>query len=369
MSSPAILAVGTRENWRGVEVTYDGYPDTLGVLLLLLLRRHGGLKSVAREFVSAPWGWRSLPGREAREDGWAPWFTPDDEYCRMQFVTWFVLDLEGNKLEVYDVTEKQWLEPALIGADGRALNRPAWVPEAPRWLPTRPSESNGTNARILEVLGQQGLSIERARAVVSAWLSSLVPRAQESEWELSCSEEATSWSPYTLAGRRLWIPDHPNSEGLEVIVSTEDGHDGYGSSLLEPWWEAAKSAGISEPEVEKTLEALFSAAASPGTQHPVRVGVAAVPPDSSGPAEPLRTPLLIQVLPAFSPEEWERRLEEGDIPDSIVQDDEGIHPAEELTPPTEWLVNLIRALSVPEEPLGMKLPQRRRAFFWPYDEA
>ncbi|HLM42397.1 MAG TPA: hypothetical protein VK458_00960, partial [Myxococcaceae bacterium] len=107
-----------------------------------------------------------------------------------------------------------------------------------------------------------------------------------------------------------------------------------------PWWEAAKRAGISESEVEKTLEALFSAAASPGTQHPVRVG-----------------------------EEWTRLLEEGDIPDSIVQDDEGIHPAEEPTPPTEWLVNLIRALSVPEDPVGMQLPRRRRAFFWPYDEA
>ncbi|MCY1018174.1 hypothetical protein [Pyxidicoccus sp. MSG2] len=383
MSEPAILAVGTRDLWRGVEVSDDGVPEMLGVFLLRLLRRYGGAKGVAEAFVSAPWGWRKLPTREANDSGWAPWFTPDDEHSRIQFLTWFILDVEHGRLEVYDVNAREWLEPVRLGADGRALNRPAWVPVAPRWLPTRPAQVDARGARILEELRKRGLSVERARAIVSTWMKGLVPQAARGAWQLWCGDDATSWSACRLGEQLLWIPDRTTDEKsyFELILSTEDCGVGFGSPSPEAWLRAVQETGVSRAKAGDTLDALFSAAVSPWAKAPVRVAVEGVMhAEPSGPfealkqklfkpaSEPLRVPQFLELLPAIPREELARRFENDEGPSSVVEDEDGLHPARTFEPPHGWLGGLVRALSVPVDSGSGAVPERRRTRFWPYDE-
>ncbi|NMO19381.1 hypothetical protein HPC49_18650 [Pyxidicoccus fallax] len=382
MSEPAILAVGTRDRWRGVEVTDDGEPGMLGVFLLRLLRRYGGLKGVAEKFVSAPWGWRKLPTREARENGWAPWFTPDNEHSHSQFLTWFILDIEGGRLEVFDVVEKQWLEPVRIAPDGSPLNRPDWVPPPPKWLPTRPAVVDVRAARVLEALRKNDLSVERARAIVSAWMRGRVPsEAVGDEWQLWCGEGATCWSAWRLDGQLLWIPDRAYDSYFELVLSTSDCAVGFGTASPEAWVEAALQVGIPRRKAGKAVEALLSAAAAPFSTLPVKVAVEGFfHEEPSGLLDEVKQKLfpplpqllprahIVEVLPAFSYEELMRRVDSGETPNNVVEDEEGFHPAREFEPPHEWLVHLVQTLSVPVAPRTTPLPERRRRSYWPYDE-
>jgi hypothetical protein len=380
MSTPAILAVGTREQWRGVEVTSDGTPAYLGVLLLRLLRRSGGLKAVAQRFVSAPWGWRSLPRREPRDSGWAPWLTPENPDSQTHFIHWYVLDLEGGTLEVYDVSRKAWLEPARIAGDGRALNRPDWVPTPSGWLPTRPAVAETDAHRVLGCLRVADIPLEQARTVVLAWMKGLVRGAEQGEWQLGCGRGVTCWSAWQLAGQRLWIPDRVDDGSFAFILATEDCGVGYASDSPEAWLAAAQGTGLSRKKAARLVGDLFAAAVQPWARHPVRAGiVGALHSEPSGaldalkrklfPPEPmlLRAPGFLEVLPAVPHELLLRQLERDDGPMSLVQDDDGFHPAKDFTPPKGWLLDLVRAMSVPVPPSG--LPERRRVSFWPYDEA
>jgi hypothetical protein len=380
MSEPAILAVGTREQWRGVEVTFDGAPEYLGVLLLRLLRRCGGLKAVAQRFVSAPWGWRSLPQRETRDSGWAPWLTPENPDSRTHFLNWYVLDVEGGTLEVYDVSQEAWLEPARIAADGRALNRPDWVPQPSGWLPTRPAVAETDAHRVLGCLRVADVPLEQARAVVLAWMRGLVQDAEQGEWQLRCGEDATCWSAWQLGAQRLWIPDRVDDDFFAFILSTEDCGVGYATAFPDVWLAAAQRTGLSRKKAARFVETLFTAAVQPWAKHPVRTGIEGVfHTEPSGllealkrklfPPRPtlLRVPEFLEVFPPVPHELLMRRLQQEDGPTSVVQDEEGLHPAKDFTPPKGWLLNLVRAMSVPVPPGG--LPERRRAYFWPYDEA
>lgn len=382
MSEPAILAVGTREQWRGVEVTDDGTPDILGVFLLRLLRRFGGLEGVAKRFVSSPWGWRSLPMREARDSGWAPWFTPEDEHSRVNFLNWFVLDVEGGRLEVYDVNEKQWLEPVRIAPDGRPLNRPDWVPEPSDWLPTRPAEVPSEAHRVLGCLRVADLSVDQARTVVLTWMRGLVPGAGRGEWQLRCADDATCWSAWTLGGQRLWIPDRTEESIFDIILSTEECGLGLGSSEPRSWIAAAQASGLNRKKAGRFVEALFAAAVQPWAKHPINAGIEGTfYSEPSGPLDALKRklfppppevlprPFFIEVLPAMSHEVFMRRIERGETPKHVVQDALGFHPATDFEPPKGWLLNLVKALCVPVPAGTPGLPERRRMYLWPYDEA
>ena len=382
MSEPAILGVGTRDQWRGVEVTDDGVPEILGVLLLRLLRRLGP-RGVADTFISSPWGWRSLPLREKRDSGSAPWFTPGDAQSRTHFLTWFILDLEGQRLEVHDVNSAQWLEPVQLAPDGRALNRPAWLPEPSPWLPTRAGVIDVRSARVLQELRQRGIAFEQARAIVAAWLRGLVPGSTSGDWQARCANEATVWSAWRLEQQRLWLPDRLEDSFFEFILSTEDGVVGLGSSAVADWWEAARRAGVGgDKKIARTLESLFSAAVAPGSKLPVQASVTAIMPrEPSGPlealrqkllgpvSEPLPRPVFLELLPDLSRQEFLRRLETGEMPDNLVEGKEGFHPAREFQPSREWIAQLVQAVSFPLASGTPDFPKRRRMFFWPYEEA
>jgi hypothetical protein len=386
MSEPAILAVGTRDRWRGIQVSHDGVPEVLGVFLLRLLRRYGGLKAVAEKFVASPTGWVNLPMREASKH--ARWFTQDDPDSRAAFLTWFILDVEGGRLEVFDVKQRQWLEAVQVAPDGRLLNRPAWVLAPPPWLPTRLAQVDAFAARILEGLRQHDLPVERARAIVSAWMRSLVPQAPKGDWELWRAEDATCWSAWRLDGQLLWIPDRVHGPGFRahgssftVVFSTGDCGVGFGTSNPARWLPAVEQAGVPRAKAARTLEALFAAAATPWAKHPVRVAVEGIfHQEPSGPLEALKqklfkpkpellpAPDVVEVLPAMPYEELGQLLQRGEIPWNVVQDAEGFHPARTLGLPREWFVHLLQALCVPVARGSYAVPERRRARFWPYEE-
>ncbi len=381
MSTPGILAVGTKERWRGVEVTHDGTPDSLGYLVLRLLRRFGGPQGVAKQFVSSPWGWRSLAGREARDSGWAPWFTPDDAYSRTHFVNWYILDVEGGRLEVYDVNEKVWLEPVRIAADGRPLNRPDWVPEPPDWLPTRPAEVEADTNRARGCLRLRDLPLEQARAVVLAWMKGLVPGAEKGEWQFECAADATSLSAWRLGDQLLWIPDRIEASYFEFTLATEDCGIGLGAASPEAWLQAAQRTGLNRKKGVRFVEELFAAAATPWAKGPVRTGIrASFYSEPTGPLDALKRklfppepemtpePFFMELGPLISHEEFMRRIERGDGPVQVAKEDDGIHIARDFTPPRGWLVNLVRAVGVPVPAGSPGVPARRRAYFWPYDE-
>ncbi|WP_163992123.1 hypothetical protein [Pyxidicoccus caerfyrddinensis] len=280
------------------------------------------------------------------------------------------------------MSTREWLEPVRLAADGRALNRPAWMPDAPRWLPTRPAQVDARAARILEELRKRDLPVERARAIVSAWLKGLVPQAARGEWQLWCGDDATCWSAWRLGEQLLWIPDRTDEGSyFELILSTEDCGVGFGSPSPKAWLRAVQEAGVSRAKAGDTLDALFSAAVSPWAEAPVRVGVEGViHAEPSGPLEalkqklfkpapkPLPAPQFLELLPAIPREELMRRFENDEGPSSVVEDEDGFHPARTFEPPHEWLVGLVRALSVPVGPGSGAVPERRRTRFWPYDD-
>jgi hypothetical protein len=380
MSTPGILAVGTREQWRGVEVTYDGTPDSLGFLVLRLLRRFG-VQGVVKQFISAPWGWRSITGREARDSGWAPWFTPENPYSQTHFINWYVLDVEGGRLEVYDCNTKAWLEPVRIAADGRPLNRPDWVPEPPDWLPTRPAEVASETNRVRGSLRVRDIPLEQARAVVLAWMKGLVPGAEKGEWQLECAEDATCLSAWRLGDQLLWIPDRIEAQYSEFFLATEDCGTGLGTPSPEAWAQAAQRTGFNRKKGVRFVEELFSVAATPWANGPVRTAIrVSYPSDPTGPLDALKrklfppepqlahAPFFMEVGKPISHEQVMRLIERGEQP-LIMQEDDGFHLGRDFTPPRGWLANLVRAVSVPVPAGSPGVPERRRAYFWPYDEA
>lgn len=367
VSEPAILGVGTRTRWRGVEVTDDGTPDVLGLFLLRLCRYYGGLEAVARKFVSEPWGWRTLPTRERRDDGWAPWFEPGNEHSSQQFLNWFVLDVEAGKLEVFDVNEGHWLEPALIAPDGRPRNRPAWVGDDPRWLSTTYGTTSLTSARILTALHEQPIAIDRARTVVAAWLHGLVPHSKHGDWQIWSGDDATTWSPWKIGEQRLWLPDQPSDVlPFALVLSTEDACVGFATMEVDNWRSAAMRAGVPQAEVARTLEALFAAAAAPWVKGPVKVAVSAT---MHGESEDhwLHQPMVFEMTSTISREEMVRLIREGQPPRNIIEGTDGYHLATEFKPPSNWIVDLIRAVNVPVEVEVEPLPERRRSRWWPFD--
>lgn len=380
VSANAILAAGNREAWKGVEVTFNGEPDNLGITLLRLLRAHGGTRAVADAFVSEPWGWTDLRLRDRRTEGRAAWIASGDELAKSAFGFWFVLDVERDRLEVFDVAADAWLEPAELAKDGLLLNHPGWIGDAPLWLQARRGVVTKAGMRIQAALRDRDVPMSLAHRIVAAWLQSLVPGDRADEWHVSCHDEATSWSAYRIAKRLLWIPDRLPELPGDFILATSHARSAVAFDLVAPWRAASLEAGVPPDEVTRVVQALFIAAASGQTSNPVDVSIEGEePPEGLGDRVKrwftgpkvvhLPRPKFIVKLGALDIPTMERMAKAGEIPFGVVEEPDGtIREIRAFEPPQGWLVELVRAVS---DPAGSAddLPEWRRARFWLPDDA
>jgi hypothetical protein len=132
MTTPCIVAMGTRATWRGVPCKMDGYESWSGAAIIDRIARDG-IASAAHTLVSSVrHGWESIGSAE---------LTEPDEFLGGDAVTnaapreilerhhaAYVIDVGAARLDVCVFTHDRWLEPATFAAPG-AVSLPSWYPQ------------------------------------------------------------------------------------------------------------------------------------------------------------------------------------------------------------------------------------------------
>jgi hypothetical protein len=128
MTTPCIVAVGTRDAWRGVPCEMDGYESWSGAVIIDRIVRHG-IAAAARSLVtSVTYGWDSVGSSELTEpdeflggDGVTD-AAPREILDRHHAV--YVIDVGAARLDV--LADGHWLEPAELGS---SVSLPSWYPQ------------------------------------------------------------------------------------------------------------------------------------------------------------------------------------------------------------------------------------------------
>ena len=134
MSTPCILAVGTRTAWRGVPCKQDGDLESTGLVVVDRIVRLGGVVRAAKAFVDdAPLGWTWAGGEPLTEvddfltEGGLSDKTPKQILDR--HIAIYLLDPSTSRLDVFDLPEQRWHDPAVFRDDGFVLTLPRWYPQ------------------------------------------------------------------------------------------------------------------------------------------------------------------------------------------------------------------------------------------------
>lgn len=134
MSTPCILAVGTRELWKGVPCKADGAPESTGPVLVDRIVRSASVTEAAKTSVlDAPLGWDWAGGKPlAEEDEFlmGPGLsekTPTDILDRHYAI--YLFNPSNNSLDVKVLPGERWLDPVAFTPTGSVTQLPTWYPQ------------------------------------------------------------------------------------------------------------------------------------------------------------------------------------------------------------------------------------------------
>jgi hypothetical protein len=134
MSTPCILAVGTRELWKGVPCKTDGVPESTGPVLVDRIVRSGSVTEAAKTSVlDVPLGWdwaggnplveedEFLVGPGLSED------TPTEVLDRHYAI--YLFNPTNHSLDVKVLPDERWLDSVAFTATGSVTQLPTWYPQ------------------------------------------------------------------------------------------------------------------------------------------------------------------------------------------------------------------------------------------------
>jgi hypothetical protein len=210
MATPSIVAAGSREEWKGVPVKYDGTLEYVAATVVSEVVS-SGFEATLRKLAEAPLGFQGgtleTPLTE-RDDFLGTDLTPHSAGATLNFLLWVVVDAERHLVEVRDVPERKWLEPATFDPDGRLRARPGWLP-SPRdvaRIPPAPLPAS-VKHELLGFCERHGYRWPTVRALLRQWVTRRLPR---SEWCFAPGQTAeASWF--------YWQDDMP------LVVAREAG--------------------------------------------------------------------------------------------------------------------------------------------------
>ncbi|MGC4119336.1 MAG: hypothetical protein QM765_33180 [Myxococcales bacterium] len=188
MSTPCILAVGSRESWRGVPCKMDGVPGSTGPTVIDQVVRGGGVAAAAKALVgNAPLGWDCAGGSKLEEldDFLAPEPLNDkvsSETLGRHFAV-YVLDPAANRLEVLMLGDRTWLEPVCFAPDGHlAAKLPAWYPQLGEQTSSRATKPEAVSKELRKFCLDHSMTWLKLEAALSEWIAVQLGDLAGVEW-------------------------------------------------------------------------------------------------------------------------------------------------------------------------------------------
>ena len=213
MSTPCILAYGSRSQWTGVPCRMEGAPESTGPVLLDAVLRNGVDGSAKKLVLDAPLGWAWAGGPALGEvdeylagEGLSS-STPQEILDRHYAL--YLLDRERGCLDITVLGDEPPLQPIFAEAGGSLASLPPWYPQPNLAAKAEPHAlSPEAKSRAQTFCDENRIRWPILRGALRAWCLESLGDLRGVSWLLAGGRDAEAYAGGRVADSVLHIaPD------------------------------------------------------------------------------------------------------------------------------------------------------------------